>query len=309
MFTNYHMGIFDGVHISRDYEPQLTKVFHWLTEQAEAGDARAMTNLGIMYAVGLGTPFDTSQSFHWFKQAAAQEDPAGIHNTGRSYELGEGAPYDPDLAVVYYEQAAALGFVPAMLAKAAWLENPRQYYSTEKEIFEAYKAPAALNSPKALYKLGLCYKNGTGITKNTKKSIELLTQAAEMNDCSAQVALRDYYCHKPADRPTKVCKPKPGTDREIAIVWNFVLCTLHGTLDGLAQYLLPFADRLCLAYPEAALELGPRKLNNDIFRAIHAYQHQQRIEFIESRRWTEASGIQALYPDSINQHLEESSNG
>lgn len=258
-----------------------------------------MTNLGIMYAVGLGTPFDTSQSFHWFKQAAAQEDPAGIHNTGRAYELGEGAPYDPDLAAVYYDQAARFGFVPAMLAKAAWLENPRQYHSTEKEIFEAYKAPAALNAPKALYKLGLFYKNGTGITKNTKKGIQLLTQAAEMNHPCSQVALRDYYCYKPADRPTKVWKPKPGTDREMAIVWNFVLCTLHGTLDGLAQYLLPLADGLLLAYPKAELELGPRKLNNDIFRAILAYQDQQRIEFIESRRWAEASGITELYPESM----------
>lgn len=34
MFNHYHMGIFEGVHIGRDHEPQLTKVFHWLTEQA-----------------------------------------------------------------------------------------------------------------------------------------------------------------------------------------------------------------------------------------------------------------------------------
>lgn len=303
MYSIYDTGIFAGVHLGNDREPELTKIFHWLTEQAEAGDAKAMTNLGVMYALGLGIFFDTNQSFHWFREAAKQEEPAGIYNTGRAYEYAEGVTFNPDVALVYYEQAAKLGFVPAMLAQARWLADPRQFNSTPKMVFEAYKAPAALNDPEGLYQLGLCYKNALGTTRNTRKGVLLLTQAAEMNHLGAQATLREYYCHKPADR---VWKPKPATDREMAIIWNFVLCSLHGAYDGLAQYLLLLAEQLCLAYPKADLEIGARKHCNDIFRTIHAYQEQQCIQFIESRRWAEASGIAELYPDHIKQRQQAS---
>lgn len=291
------MDLFEGVQIGLNQDSQLLKIFHWLTGQAEAGNPKAMTNLGVMYAMGLGIPFDTSLSFHWFQQAAMHEDLAGIHNSGRAYEKAEGVHFNPDAALVHYKQAARLGFIPSMLALVNWISASP--YHTEKDVFEACKAPAALHNPEALYRLGLCYRNGTGTTRNTRKGIMLLTQSAELDYLPAQATLRDYYCYKPADRPTRVWRPRMASDEEMAIIWNFVAQTLHGLDDGLAHFLLPRATKIGLAYPFSGCDLGHRKVCNDIFRAIHAYQAEQRTLFVESRRWAEESGIKSLYPESV----------
>ena len=298
MYSPYHLGIFEGVHISREYEPQMTRIFEWLSEQASQGNVKAMTNLGVMHAIGFGTPFDPSQSFYWFQQASSQEDPAGIFNTGVAYERAEGVLYDPDVARIHYEQSARLGFIPAMLALAAWHNDPRRFIPDTEAILASYKLPAAMNDPEGLYQLGVCYRDGIGISRNIRKSVALMTQAAEMNHPTAQMTLRNYYCYKNADRPTKKPKLKLANDREMAIVWNFVLCTLHGTHDGLGHFLLPQAKYIGLAYPRSEMNCGPRQVCNDIVTAILAYKEKQRDLFLESRRWAEPSGIVELYPES-----------
>jgi TPR repeat protein len=44
---------------------------------AEQGNAKAQTNLGVMYANGQGVPQDYVLAHMWFNLAAAQGDPNG----------------------------------------------------------------------------------------------------------------------------------------------------------------------------------------------------------------------------------------
>jgi TPR repeat protein len=53
-----------------------------LRVQANAGDAVAQYNLGLMYATGEGVPQDDAQAVTWFRQAAEQGHAGALNNLG-----------------------------------------------------------------------------------------------------------------------------------------------------------------------------------------------------------------------------------
>src|SRR4051812_33649046 len=61
---------------------------------AQKGDARAQTNLGLMFYVGRVVERDYKQAAKWFGQAAAQGDAVAQTNLGSMYLYGEGVPQD-----------------------------------------------------------------------------------------------------------------------------------------------------------------------------------------------------------------------
>lgn len=61
---------------------------------AEKGNARAQTNLGVMYANGHGVPRDYGAAAGWFRKAAEQGDTAGLNGLGYHYDMGHGVPQD-----------------------------------------------------------------------------------------------------------------------------------------------------------------------------------------------------------------------
>ena len=51
-----------------------------LRTRAEAGDPRAQTQLGLVYASGDGIEADESEAVKWFRKAAEKGDPAGEYS-------------------------------------------------------------------------------------------------------------------------------------------------------------------------------------------------------------------------------------
>ncbi len=78
-------------------------------KKAEAGDANAQVNLGLMYYTGEGVPKDSVKVGEWFQKAAAQGDATAQFNLGGMYRDGEGVPKDSVKAVEWYQKAAAQG--------------------------------------------------------------------------------------------------------------------------------------------------------------------------------------------------------
>lgn len=305
MYRNYQLGIFEGIHISKEFNPQLHHVFEWLRTEAASGNPKALANLGVMHAMGLGIPLDIETSFDCFQQARTLDDPLGMFNCGVAHFRGSSAPYDPELSMLLFHQAAAAGYIPALLAMASWHLDPARFSWDEKEALKAYQQAAELGSAEGIFQLGKCYQDAIGTRRNLKRSIELFTEAAHMNHLGAQITLRNYYCHKSPDRITKHWKPRPYPDKETSIMWNFVLYNAHQiTHDSFAYLLLPYAHKLHLTYPDIGQDLGLQRFCNDIFRAIEAHQTEQNRIYIESRRWAEASGITELYPEHIKNQDE-----
>jgi hypothetical protein len=74
---------------------------------AQAGDAKAQFNLGLMYEKGRGVSQDYAQALTWYRRAAAQGNVLAQVNLGVTYEEGQGVPQDYQQAYFWYNLAAA----------------------------------------------------------------------------------------------------------------------------------------------------------------------------------------------------------
>jgi TPR repeat protein len=110
--------------------------------RAEAGDAEAQVNLGLMYANGEGVPQDAPKAVRWFRLAADQGDESAQYNLGFMYANGRGVPQDHVEAARLYRLAAEEGY------------------------------------GRALYNLGLLYARGFGVTQDTAQAYMWFNLAA-----------------------------------------------------------------------------------------------------------------------------------
>ena len=77
--------------------------------KAEAGDADAQFNLGVMYYQGLGVEQDFKEVVKWYQKAADQGDVEAQYNLGVMYYQGLGVEQDFKEAVKWYQKAADQG--------------------------------------------------------------------------------------------------------------------------------------------------------------------------------------------------------
>lgn len=78
--------------------------------KAEAGDAEAQFNLGVIYDTGDGVPQDYHEAAKWFSMAAEQGLAVAQHNLALMYARGEGVPLDYVLAYKWCNLAASQGY-------------------------------------------------------------------------------------------------------------------------------------------------------------------------------------------------------
>jgi localization factor PodJL len=107
---------------------------------AEAGEVKAMHNLGVYLFEGEGGPADATAAAVWFRRAAEAGLVESQYNLGLLYQSGSGVARDAGQARQWFTRAAARGDVDARRALAA-LAPPTQTL--------AAKAPAAIATPAA----------------------------------------------------------------------------------------------------------------------------------------------------------------
>jgi len=91
---------------------------------AEAGDTKAMHNLGVYYFRGEGGPQDLTSAAEWFRRAAGAGVVESQYNLGLLYQSGNGVPKDLVAARHWFRQAAAKGDEEARQALAALTPKP-----------------------------------------------------------------------------------------------------------------------------------------------------------------------------------------
>jgi TPR repeat protein len=92
-----------------DYETALQE---W-RPLAEQGDAFAQSNLGTMYANGLGVILDDAEAANWFRLGAEQGNVGAQLKLGFMYFSGRGVIQDYAEAANWYRQAAEQDYSPA----------------------------------------------------------------------------------------------------------------------------------------------------------------------------------------------------
>ena len=99
---------------------------------AQAGDAIAQYNLGVMYSDGNGVIKDGAEAVRWYRLAADQGLAEAQSNLGGMYFEGSGVPRDIVTAHMWLNIASANGAEPA-----AGLRDSLEQEMTPEDISEA----------------------------------------------------------------------------------------------------------------------------------------------------------------------------
>src|SRR5437667_1615236 len=95
--------------------------------EADAGNARAMANLGFMYESGRGgLTKDDAEAVRWYRKGAEAGDPGAMNNLGAMYAAGRGGlAQDGAEAVRWYRRGADAGNGRAMTNLGILYESGR----------------------------------------------------------------------------------------------------------------------------------------------------------------------------------------
>lgn len=124
---------------------------------ANAGDAKAQHDLGMLHLTGRFVKKDSAEAAKWFERAAVQGLANAQFNLGVLYERGEGLAQNDRLAFFWYQSAAEQGMV------------------------------------RAQHNLATAYAQGRGIAKNYSKAIDWYTKSANAGLAASQYSLAAIY--------------------------------------------------------------------------------------------------------------------
>jgi TPR repeat protein len=137
-----------------------------LRVEANAGDANAQYNLGVMYETGHGVPEDYAQAVSWFRQAADQGLAGAQFNLGVMYRNGDGVPQDYAQAVAWYRQAAEQRDADAQLSLGNAYHFGQGVSQDYAQAVSWYRQAADQGLAGAQYSLGYAYEAGQGVPQD-----------------------------------------------------------------------------------------------------------------------------------------------
>jgi len=164
-----------------------SKAADWFGKAAEQGDAKAQYELGFLYKIGEGVPLDYVKATEWFGKAAAQGSVNAQYELGYSYFTGLGVTRDFAKAVEWFEKAVEQGHEKALnyLIKTKGEEAEE----AAKKRAEKLRAVAEQGDANAQYEVGRSYFTGEGIkgiTRDYAKAVEWLSKAAKQRHKEAK---------------------------------------------------------------------------------------------------------------------------
>lgn len=118
-----------------------TALREW-TRQANAGDARAMSNIGLLYERGYAVRQDYAEAMRWYRRAANAGLPEALHNLGMLYHNGYGVAVNHTEALRFFRDAAAQGL------------------------------------PDSKHMIGVAYHEGLGVAENRRVALRWFLEAA-----------------------------------------------------------------------------------------------------------------------------------
>jgi TPR repeat protein len=120
-----------------------------MRKAAEAGDAVAQYNLGLMYHDGEGVPEDYAEAFKWFRKAAEQRYAKAQYSLGDMYYKGRGVPQDIAEAMKWYRKAAEQGHALAQVTLGASYSVGRSVPKDDVAAYAWFSQEAGSHVPNA----------------------------------------------------------------------------------------------------------------------------------------------------------------
>ena len=158
------------------------EVLAWLQDAVDAGDTYALYLLGVAYVRGLGIPVDEEKGKRMILQAADAGKTAARVWCAKHYVK------DKNEQIILLRDAAVSkqpGAVIMLACKLIESHAPTQKAEGEELLKELADSGDSL----AQYALGVYYEEGTELTRNLERAIELYRKAAAQGNEEAKKAL------------------------------------------------------------------------------------------------------------------------
>jgi TPR repeat protein len=152
-----------------------------------AGDPKAMTLLGELYANGLGVPLDYQRAAEWYRLAAARGDSNAMFALAMFALNGRAGPRDRQASTQWLAAAAKLGHPIAAYDLALLYIEGQMFPQDFSRAAELLRVAAQGGSPDAQYALGTFYKAGRGVPQDMHQAVQWWAQAALADNTDAQV--------------------------------------------------------------------------------------------------------------------------
>ena len=151
-----------------------------LMAAVQSGDARAMNNVGLMWAQGVKVPkVDFQEAIRWWKEAARRGYAVSMNNLGLAYANGHGVKQDYQQALKWWEMAAEKGNAWAMNSIGDLYENGLGVAQDYGEARDWYERAADAGDALAMYNLGHFYERGLGVEANLKAALGWYERSAD----------------------------------------------------------------------------------------------------------------------------------
>jgi uncharacterized protein len=152
----------------------------------QRGDVRAMNNIGLLWARGVGVPEPNfTEALHWWKEAARRGYAVSMNNIGLLYANGNGVVQDYKEALKWWQMAAERGNAWAMNSIGDLYENGHGVEQSYTEALDWYGKAAHAGDGLAMYNMGALYENGRGVERNYKSAHDWYGRAADKGIGSA----------------------------------------------------------------------------------------------------------------------------
>ena len=166
-----------------DCPPDFAAAFDLLTQEADAGNALAMADLGRMYAEGLGRGPDPELAQEWYAKALATflsaenavPDRCTQYRIGKLYAAGLGVEQDYEEAARWLKKSADAGYKYAQYTLAGLHRDGKgmeQNYAAARELYAK-----AVTFPYAAYELGKLCRDGLGCEADEERAAQYFRQA------------------------------------------------------------------------------------------------------------------------------------
>ncbi|GAA2825228.1 localization factor PodJL [Aminobacter aminovorans] len=186
-----------------------------LRQAANAGDAKALYEMGSRYAEARGANADMKAASQWYEKAAELGFAPAQYRIGNMYEKGTGVERDAIKAKTWYQLAAAQGNASAMHNLAVLFAMGADGTVDNDSANRWFTSAAELGIKDSQFNLGILAAKGVGMKQNLEESYKWFAIVAKQGDKDA-AAKRDEIAKalkpeqlKRAEETTALWQPKP----------------------------------------------------------------------------------------------------
>ena len=168
-------------------------------ELADQGDARALYNLGTIYAQGRGVTADMDAARALWQDAADAGHVRAMHNLALSLIADAGmhdevqADEEYEIAMSWLERASTEGFPNSQYTLGKMYQYGLSVQQNDEEAARLFMEAADQGYANAQYNLAKLYRDGRGVPRNEDLSIHYFQLAAVQGHAGAQNRLATRY--------------------------------------------------------------------------------------------------------------------